>query len=107
MLENLNFGGSPSIVDVLKKLLNSKDIEMKTDLEMEQIQVLIQMKWFTLCYLNPEKEPFEVLLMTMDYYLQLMTSYNRKSRTEIVTAISNMKKPDFKDSPIINDLNKG
>lgn len=104
MLENLNLGGNPSVVDILKRLLSDKDIELKTHLEIEQIQVLTQMTWFILNEIEPKKDPMLLQLETIHEYLKLMTSLNRKSRTEIVDAVSNMKKPEFKDSPIINDL---
>ncbi len=106
MLENLNLGGSPSTVDILKRLLNSKDIELKTHVEIEQIQVLTQLKWFELCDTFPDRDPFNNMAAALNYYLQLMTSLDRKSREEIISAISEMKKPEFRDNPIINDLKK-
>lgn len=46
-LESIQFGGGDTNpMEVVKSLLTSDDIEMKTDLNMTQIRVLVELKWY-------------------------------------------------------------
>lgn len=106
MLDNLKLGYGASTVEILKKLLSKKNIEMKTDLNDEQIRVLFLSKWFALCEANPETAPDILLDEALQYLLQLRVSKGRLSRTETYDAIADMKKPEIKDSPIVSSLGK-
>lgn len=95
MFEGLLSGdGKSSIVEVLEKLLDPVDIQLKTDLNINQIRVLTQLKWYSELDKpeNRDKDAFTILMVVMDYYLQLMTSLKRKSRGEVVEAIKEMSK---------------
>lgn len=83
-----------SPIDVLIELLDKKNVEMKTDLNISQIKILFQVKWFTeiLKEDNKDKDPFTIFSDVIDYFLQLMVSYKRQSRKESIKGISEVKR---------------
>ena len=94
MFESLLQGNQQkSAVDVLDTLLDPKNITMKTDLNMTQIKILCQLKWYSLLK-DPsykDKSPTELLDLVMTYFLELMVSLKRKSREESIKGIAEMK----------------
>lgn len=97
MFEGLDLGGQKSPIDVLNTLLDSVDIELKTDLSLDQIKVLVIVRWFSELSKeeNKEKNPYTILDDVLLYYLKLMCSLDRKSRTEIIEGIKDLKKEFF------------
>lgn len=93
-IDNLFSGGDnvPNPIDVLNTLLDKKDIEMKGDLNMTQIKILCQVRWFKLIRdpANKDKTASALLDELMEYAQQLMVSYKRQSRTETIKGISDM-----------------
>lgn len=81
-------------VDVLSELLNADNIEMKTDLDIGQIKVLMQLKWMAVLKDedNKNKEPFGLFVdEVVPYVMMLYTSYKRKRSEEIVKGVTEMK----------------
>lgn len=87
-LESIQFGGGDTNpMEVVKSLLTSDDIEMKTDLNMTQIRVLVELKWYEELKKpeNKEKSGLEIFNnKVVPYLLKLMPSIKRLSRKEIV-----------------------
>ena len=88
------FGGGESSnpVDALKQLLNIEDIELKTDLNIQQVKVLTQLYWFSLIKdpANEKVSTQELVQQTMLYYMKLSCSIDRKREKAIVDALSKM-----------------
>lgn len=106
MLENLGelLGSKKDPMEVLTDLLEKENIELKTHLTIEQIKVLIQLKWHSLIYKkeNLDKDPMELLTEVLDYYLQLKVSLNREGRKEIIKGITEVREK-FLESSLIED----
>lgn len=84
--------------EVLRDLLNEKNIPQKSQLNMKQIKAHIRAKYL-LERLNPNnKTPIEAINKTLDYHLSLMCSYKRESRKEIVKSISEMSEKFFQEN---------
>lgn len=96
MFENMFNMEEGNSIDILNNLLNNNNITMKTDLNMLQIKELIKIKWFSELHnpKNKEKSGIEILSMVMDYFMELMTSYQRKSRIEIIKGITELKEEE-------------
>lgn len=84
---------APTAIDVLFQLLDKNNIEMKTDLNISQIKILFQSKFFTemLKEENKDKDPYTIFQECIEYFLKLMTSLKRESRKEIIKGVSEMK----------------
>lgn len=78
-----------SSVDVLNNLTMPEFINMKTDLQMKAIRKLLEVKYFELRLKGIAD--VEILGELMEYYKELMVSYNRSGRKEIITGIANMR----------------
>lgn len=94
-----------SAIDVLLELLNTENIELKTDLNIHQIQVLWQSFFFSelLKECNKGKDPYEVYWESLVYFMQLMTSIKRKRAQEIVDGVSKMKE-QFLETSLLGQL---
>lgn len=106
MFEGLMSGGNDSNpVKVLEKLLDPDNVEMITDLNITQIQVLCQLKWFISAN-RPENKgkDLELLDEILTYYLTLMVSVGRKSREEIIKGISEMKEALMSQENLISSI---
>lgn len=99
-------GDTDNAVSVLKQLLDKENIEMKTDLNINQIRVLTQLK---LLHLLKEKDPVtqkdrytakEALEKTIEHYLMLMVSLRRQSWTQITDAVKSMR-PEYADQNVL------
>lgn len=104
LFDNLTGGGEDnSPISILKELLNGKDIEMKTDLNIKQIRVLVQ---FRLYYLlkDPDIKTKDAVDKTLDYYLRLLLSVGRKSRIEATDAVKQMKDSMMENQLAMNNL---
>lgn len=101
-------GNQGNPIDVLNTLLDKEDIEVKTDLNISQIKVLTQLKWYELLNTpgNLDKEPMEMLNEVVLYYLALMVSLKRKSRQEIIDGISEMKESLLNNEMLFNQLQR-
>lgn len=102
MFEGIDLGGEDSPFKILNSLLDKKNIELKTQLNIEQIRVLTILKWYQLNAKYPDNEPIEILNDTMEYYLQLKTSLNRKGRQEIIKGITEVNKTLLEERNILN-----
>ena len=94
MFENLLGNDSQkSSVDVLDSLLNTENIDMKTDLDLGKIKVLCQLKWFSLLKnpFNKTKTAMDLLDETLEYYKVLMCSLDKNRVNDIIKGISDMK----------------
>lgn len=106
MFSGMMAGADPeNAVSVLKQLLNKDDIEMKTDLNINQIKILTQLKLLNLLKEKAAdgKDKYtakEALEMTIEYYLALMVSLRRQSWTQITDAVKAMK-PEYSDQNVI------
>lgn len=105
LLDSLSGGEQPTPIDVLLELLNTENIELKTDLNMTQIKVLFQAKWFTdlLKEENKDKDPYEIFQDCLIYFMQLMTSLKRQRAKEIIEGIKDMREK-FMDIPLAQGL---
>lgn len=80
-----------SLEKILAKLLDSKDIELKSEihspLALDKLKILS-------VWLESEKMPESAKLINtfIEYYLKYMVSHNRESRKEIIHALSEMIK---------------
>lgn len=106
MFEGLMTGNNDSNpVKVLEKLLDPNNVEMITDLNITQIQVLCQLKWFISANrLENKGKDLELLDEILTYYLTLMVSVGRKSREEIIKGISEMKEALFQQESLLNNI---
>lgn len=93
MFEDILTDNESTSIDVLIKLLEKQDIETKTELEMAQIKLLTKAKWFALLSdkENKDKTAEELILKTLEYYMEIKTSYQRKRSSEIIKGLSEMK----------------
>lgn len=107
-ISNMLFGGdSNTAIDVLSNLLNKEDIELKSDLTMQQVKVLLQIKWFKEISKkeNLDKSPMEILQeFIIPYFLALMCSVERKSRKEVIEAIKDMNEKFMQPESILNAM---
>lgn len=91
MFENMQLGNEDQLnkVEVLNKLLDLDQIDIKTDLNIKQIGILCKLRWFKLV-LNPkdDRDSMEKFEDVLEYFKVLMCSNRRKSRTEIIEAVS-------------------
>lgn len=77
------FGGTQQnqTVEILKELLDEKNIKLITDLTNEEIKLC------TRIHLIAEIKGLEIWERGLKYYMSLLLSKNRKSRREILEAI--------------------
>lgn len=69
------------ILQVLKELLDTKNIEVKTDLTSDEIKLITRIKIIS------ELKDIKVYEKGLETYMKLVLSKGRKSRTEILEAI--------------------
>ena len=104
------FGNNESAITILQKLLESDDVELKTDINNKAIWTLARVKWYSERQKkeNINKSGMEILSdIVIPYILKLKISNNRKSRTEIVQAITNLNKDlGNKGSSLIDEFSK-
>lgn len=79
--------------EMLGKLLEKLDIELKTDLNINQIKVLFTLKYHVIMLMNPNINPIDALDQSLTYLMELMVSNKRLGRSEIITAVKNMEQP--------------
>lgn len=111
MFDGMMGGGQQdSAISVLKDLLDDSNIEMKTDLNINQIKVLFQLeldrlitekvtkadvtdksKWTDNDIGKDKYTAREARQLALVYYLKLMVSAGRQSRKEITDAVREMK----------------
>lgn len=89
-LENLFGGNKSNQIDALLELITTNNIEIKTDLNITQIRILTQVKYYKLLEEYPEKSSMEILSEVVEYYLTLMCSLKRKSRQEVIDGLKQM-----------------
>jgi len=117
MFENI-FGQDDSQktpIDILQSLISSDDIDMKTDLNINQIKILCKIKWVTLNEIESRKpfdqrrDPYELFSEVIEYFKALMCSNRRLGRKEIIDAIKEMKRELLEPQSIMKaiSLNKG
>lgn len=82
----------PSNTEVLGFLLNSEDINLKTDLNIVRIKNLMQIRWFSLVMnIEDKRTPIEKLDDVIEYYKELLASDNRKSRIETIDGLKHIQ----------------
>lgn len=84
---NLMQQGSDNPTALLLNLLEKENIELKTDLSLQQIKTVVKLRWYLLVLNNREKNPYELFLELLDYFMVLMCSNDRKSRKEIISGL--------------------
>lgn len=86
-------GSQASPTDILNNLLDSKDIELKTHLTINQIKGMVKLDWFE-AVMNPEnagKDPFELFQQVIhEKMLKYMVSFNRMSRSESIDGVKHI-----------------
>lgn len=83
--------GVINTTEVLNKLLDAEQIEIKTDLNITQIKTLVRIRWFMLNLdLDDQRSKLEKLEDCLTYYKILLCSVDRKSRGEIIDAVKEM-----------------
>lgn len=111
MFDNMMGGeGQRTPVDILDSLLDPKNIELKTDLNITQIKVLTQIDWYKRLANpdNKDKHPLELLAETLTYYMSLMASLKRKSREESIEGIKQSRDSFMQNDPVIGQvMNRG
>lgn len=120
---NLLGGNKETAVDILSKLLNKADIEMKTDLNMKQIRILflIRLRECLLRVIRQEKVTVKLddfttqereytssmaLRESTEYLMQLMVSVGRKSRGESIEGVKKMQLPMNEDGTLADAFQK-
>lgn len=120
---NLLGGNKETAVDILSKLLNKADIEMKTDLNMKQIRILflIRLRECLLRVIRQEKVTVKLddftthereytssmaLRESTEYLMQLMVSVGRKSRGESIDGVKKMQPPMSEDGTLADAFQK-
>lgn len=120
---NLLGGNKETAVDILSKLLNKADIEMKTDLNMKQIRILflIRLRECLLRVIRQEKVTVKLddfttqereytssmaLRESTEYLMQLMVSVGRKSRGESIEGVKKMQPPMNEDGTLADAFQK-
>lgn len=82
-----------SVEQILRDLLNDKNIELKTELKnplmMSKARLLV-----TWCRAEGLTTTADLLEAFIEFYVRDMVSYNRSSRTEITQAIAEIMKRD-------------
>lgn len=98
----------PSVIDVLLDLLQKENIELKTDLNISQIEVLWKQYFFTklLSAENEEKDPYRILWESLEYFMLLMTSLKRQRSKEIIDGVKNMKPELFEEVNFLKSLSR-
>jgi hypothetical protein len=101
------FGGNTTAIDIFKKLLDPDNIVIKTQTDMDKIRVLLKIKWIAEIKksINKEKPVMEIFQdEIIPYYLSLMCSLNRQSRTEIINGLKNMNERYIEKEQGLNNL---
>lgn len=92
----LNSNESDNAMDVLKDLLKPQNIEMKSDLNDGQIEIITKFNSFA-----QVSKRFDALLPTLNKYMMMKCSLNRQSRGEIVKGISEIKQAILEQENIL------
>lgn len=90
MLDLQNLSDSDTkIYDILTDLLDPKDIELKADVSLSHIKILIQTRFLLNC--KDDMTIKENLEDCIEHYLKLTISKQRLSRTEITSTLKALK----------------
>lgn len=94
-------------IEVLMRLLDPKDIEMITDLNMSQIHILSELKYHQELDKteNRDRSGMDILVNeVIPYLLKLMVSNRRKSREETIKGVSELKDTLLESSLLASGL---
>jgi hypothetical protein len=96
------FGSNTTAVDILREMIDPKNIVIKSEVNMEKIRVLLKIKWFSEIKKdsNKNKPVMEIFQdQIIPYYLSLMCSLNRQSRKEVIDAIKDINDKFISNEP--------
>lgn len=96
-----------SPIDVLLDLLQKENIELKTDLNITQIRILWQMKFYTDLKRFPKDDPYKLLWNSLEYFMLLMTSLKRERVREIIKGLTDMRESMAEYMSLASNLQGG
>lgn len=90
LLDDLERAENINIEEILSRLLNSDNIELKSHI-VQPLHLTILKSLTELAKLYELKKTAQFLDAFILYYLKYMVSYNRLSREEIIRAVSSLR----------------